>query len=177
MNILHNMRAADDLLDRLFRLTIVMAEAMADDLADRGLTRARATVIAYVHAMGPVTQQTLAGALRVSPRNITGLVDALQADGLAIRDPHPTDRRALLVSLTDAGQRAATALDEDRRTFATYLFTKQRSHELRALTEQLDQLLDRLSEPAFATLRHAALERWPLPIPPRSPGTGRRERQ
>jgi DNA-binding MarR family transcriptional regulator len=171
------MRAADEVLDRFFRLTIAMAEAMADDLADRGLTRARATVIAYVHAMGPVTQQTLAGALRVSPRNITGLVDALEADGLAIRDPHPTDRRALLVSLTEAGQRAAAGLDADRRAFATYLFTQQRSHELHALTEQLDRLLERLDEPAFATLRHAALQRWPLPIPPRSPGTGRREHQ
>jgi DNA-binding MarR family transcriptional regulator len=170
------MRAADDVLDRLFRLTIVIAEAMADDLAARGLTRARATVIAYVHAMGPITQQTLAGALRVSPRNITGLVDALEADGLAIRDPHPTDRRALLVSLTEAGQHAAVALAEDRRAFATYLFTKQRSHELRALTEQLDQLLDRLDEPAFATLRRAALDRWPLPSPPRSRTTSRRAR-
>jgi len=168
------MRAADGVLDRLFRLTIVMAEAMADDLAARGLTRARATVIAYVHAMGPITQQTLAGALRVSPRNITGLVDALEADGLAIRDPHPTDRRALLVSLTEAGRRAAVALAEDRRAFATHLFTKQRSHELRALTEQLDQLLDRLDEPAFAPLRRAALDRWPLPSPPRSRTTSRR---
>src|SRR4051794_24617061 len=126
MNTLHNMRAADEVLDRLFRLTIVMAEAMADDLADRGLTRARATLIVYVHAAGPITQQTLARALRVSPRNITGLVDALEADGLATRGPHPTDRRALLVSLTEAGQRAATALAEDRQAFATYLFTKQR---------------------------------------------------
>ena len=56
-----------------------MSEAMERDLAERGLTRARATMITYLHRLGPMRQRELAEALRVSPRNVTGLVDGLEA--------------------------------------------------------------------------------------------------
>ncbi|MGH7777176.1 MAG: MarR family winged helix-turn-helix transcriptional regulator [Candidatus Dormibacterales bacterium] len=46
----------------------------------------------------------LAGALDVSPRNVTGLVDHLEADGLVRRIGDPADRRAVLVELTPAGK-------------------------------------------------------------------------
>jgi DNA-binding MarR family transcriptional regulator len=42
----------------------------------------------------------LAEAIRVNPRNITGLVDALVEGGFVTREPHPTDRRSILVTLT-----------------------------------------------------------------------------
>ncbi len=45
----------------------------------------------------------LALALDVSPRNITGLVDHLQADGLVERIPDPNDRRSIQAHLTPAG--------------------------------------------------------------------------
>lgn len=45
----------------------------------------------------------LAERLSVTKRNITTLVDGLEKDGLAVRQPHPTDRRATLVATTDAG--------------------------------------------------------------------------
>jgi DNA-binding MarR family transcriptional regulator len=47
-----------------------------------------------------MTQRQLSEALQCSPRNVTGLVDALGSDGLAERGAHPTDRRASLVALT-----------------------------------------------------------------------------
>jgi DNA-binding MarR family transcriptional regulator len=34
---------------------------------------------------------------------VTNIVDRLQADGLVRRMPHPTDRRATLVEITDSG--------------------------------------------------------------------------
>jgi DNA-binding MarR family transcriptional regulator len=45
----------------------------------------------------------LALALDVSPRNITGLVDHLEADGLVERIPDPHDRRSIQAQLTPAG--------------------------------------------------------------------------
>jgi DNA-binding MarR family transcriptional regulator len=50
-------------------------------LVERGLTRARAAVIWWLHERGPVTQRTLSEALRVSPRNVTGLLDAWKPAG------------------------------------------------------------------------------------------------
>ena len=51
--------------------------------------------------------------LDVTPRNVTGLLDALEASGHAARTAHPTDRRASLVTLTNAGQ-AVAALQASR---------------------------------------------------------------
>ncbi len=47
--------------------------------------------------------------LQLHPTSVTNIVDRLQADGLVLRTPHPTDRRATLVEITDAG----SALLED----------------------------------------------------------------
>ena len=60
--------------------------------------------------------------------------------------PHPTDGRAALVELTDDGVRAAAALARDEREFAT-------TGDLSNLAVGLDQLLARLNDPAYATLR------------------------
>jgi len=48
----------------------------------------------------------LSGELGVTPRNVTALVDALEAEGLVRRKPHPTDRRATVVELTEKGSGA-----------------------------------------------------------------------
>jgi DNA-binding MarR family transcriptional regulator len=139
-----------------------MSDAMDEDLAGRGLTRARATLMAYLHREGPSTQSALAKALGVTPRNITGLVNGLEASGLVERSPHPSDRRAVLVQLTDDGAYAAVALLHDEHELARYLFASLTSAELRRLESGFDQLLERLDDPAFEALRREARQRWPL---------------
>jgi DNA-binding MarR family transcriptional regulator len=49
----------------------------------------------------------VAGFLSVTPRNVTGLVDNLEASGLVERVPDPADRRATIVRVTAAGETAA----------------------------------------------------------------------
>ncbi len=96
---------ADQALMRLFELTVRLGEEMEKGLVERGLTRARAAVIWQLHERGPVTQRILSQALRVSPRNVTGLLDALEAGGYVTRGRYPTDRRPPLVTLTEQGAR------------------------------------------------------------------------
>jgi DNA-binding MarR family transcriptional regulator len=80
---------------------------------ERGLTRARAAVIWQLHERGPVTQRTISEALRVSPRNVTGLLDALEAGGYVTRGSPSHRPTATLVSLTDQGAAAAARLHAD----------------------------------------------------------------
>ena len=47
-------------------------------------------------------------------RNVTGLVDALEGAGFVTRSPHPTDRRATVVSLTPQGTNLVTDWHHDR---------------------------------------------------------------
>lgn len=110
-------------MDRLFELAEVLGALMEEGITGHGLTRARAGLLwaLMLHA-GPMTQRALADALRVTPRNVTGLLDALQADGHITRAPHPTDRRATLVHLTDQGRDAVTHLRDGRDEMAAALF-------------------------------------------------------
>ena len=135
---------AHEALMRLFELTVRLGEEMEKGLVERGLTRARATVIWQLHERGPVTQRTLSEALRVSPRNVTGLLDALEAGGYVTRGRHPTDRRASLVSLTEHGAAAAARLHADYQMGARVLLGGVSAADLATFVGVLNHVLDRL---------------------------------
>jgi DNA-binding MarR family transcriptional regulator len=71
-----------------------------------GLTFARYELLMLLHFSSrgalPVTKASLR--LQVHPTSVTNAVDRLEAAGLVERRPHPTDGRATLIALTDAGQ-------------------------------------------------------------------------
>ncbi len=71
-----------------------------------GLSEGRLQLLMHVwHAPGrqrPLGE--LAACLDVTPRDVTGLVDHLERDGLVERVPDPADRRSTLAHLTPAGQ-------------------------------------------------------------------------
>ena len=60
--------------------------------------------------------------MHVTPRAITALVDGLVATGFVTREPHPSDRRATLVTFTERGRTTAQALLDGHRRLARQLF-------------------------------------------------------
>ena len=72
-----------------------------------GLTYPRLRVLEALHCQGPAKMKTLADALGLSARNLTAVADSLETEGLLRRVAHPSDRRATMLELTDAGQAAA----------------------------------------------------------------------
>ena len=72
-----------------------------------GLPYTRLRLLEALHCGGPAIMRDLGDQLGVSPRNMTAMVDALEETHLVVRRPHPTDRRATLVQLTDEGRREA----------------------------------------------------------------------
>ena len=139
-------------LDRLLEVTVVLGADMGGHLAQQGLTESRAHVLFVLHGTGPTTQRTLSDALVVAPRTITGLVDGLVASGHVSREPHPTDRRATLVTPTPEGAEAAAALVEGRVQLAGALFADWHPDRVESLVTGLDEVL--------ATI-HALLEEQP----------------
>lgn len=133
-------------LDRLWGLSLLLGDLMQRGLAERGVTLARAAVVVLVDRRGASTQRSLSRALRVTPRNVTGLVDALEAEGLVVRAPHPSDRRATLVTLTRRGTALARALRRDQDSFAGRLFGDLDPAEVSAFSRVLDRVLARIEE-------------------------------
>ncbi|PZF79775.1 MarR family winged helix-turn-helix transcriptional regulator [Jiangella anatolica] len=137
-------RKHTEALGRILELVVVLSDDMTTSLAAQGLTDARAHLLWELHQRGPSTQRVLADALRVSPRNITGLVDALVATGFVTREPHPTDRRATLVSFTEHGAAVTAAMERDQHEFARILFADMPDDRFACLMEGLDDVLARL---------------------------------
>ena len=73
-------------------------------LERHGLGEARLSVLWRLQRSGDANLGELAVELDVSARNITGLVDNLERDGLVLRSPDPADRRAVRVRLSPLGK-------------------------------------------------------------------------
>ncbi|WP_109505378.1 MarR family winged helix-turn-helix transcriptional regulator [Nocardioides speluncae] len=137
-------------LDQLLELTMLLSADMERGLGELGLTGPRTHLLWVVHHQGPSTQRVLADALGVSARNITGLVDALVDTGFVTREPHPTDRRATLVSLTKHGATVMTQMAADHAELAEGLFgglgPRQFGAFVTTMTTVLDELRRRVEE-------------------------------
>jgi DNA-binding MarR family transcriptional regulator len=131
-------------LDRVFELVVLMAEDMAHSLGRQGLTTSRAHLLWELQRSGPTTQQSLATAMNVSARNITGLVDGLVAAGFVSRQPHPTDRRATLVTFTELGASTTQAMRRDQKHLAQQLFSDLPADRFNCLFDGLGEVLTRL---------------------------------
>jgi DNA-binding MarR family transcriptional regulator len=144
---LHNPRSAKGTsaaLERLFELVVLLSDGMESGLQKQGLTRARAEVVWRLQREEALTQRELSDRLRCTPRNVTGLVDALEAAGLVARRPHPTDRRATLVTLTKRGSTVAAQWQAEYQKLAAALFGDLSQAEIGSFLATLDRLLERL---------------------------------
>lgn len=101
-----------------------------------------------VHRRGQLTQRELSDILDCTPRNVTGLVDALEDAGFVARTRHPTDRRAVLVSLTTRGETLATGWGVDRDDGTARLFAGTSSADLATFATILDRVLATLQTTA-----------------------------
>jgi DNA-binding MarR family transcriptional regulator len=149
VNQLHNKPTSADVdvrvaVERLFELAVLLGDAMERGLAKRGLTLARAELLWQLRRRGPRTQRELSEDLRCTPRNVTGLVDALEVGALVERRPHPTDRRATLVTLTESGRDMATTMDAGYQATASNLFDGFGPDDLIAFVANMDRVLGRL---------------------------------
>jgi DNA-binding MarR family transcriptional regulator len=131
-------------LERIFAFAAAVDHYMQAGLVARGLTRARAAVVWQLHRFGPATQQRLAGTIGVTARNVTALVDGLVESGFVRRQPHPADRRAVLVTLTDAGREVTERLLADYEAGAAALFDGLPDDEVRGFLATMDLLGSRL---------------------------------
>jgi DNA-binding MarR family transcriptional regulator len=82
------------------------------------------------HGSLPMTR--MGALLQVHPTSVTSAVDRLEGQGFVERLPHPTDRRAVLASITDSGRARAVA--------ATTALNSQVFEQLGITEHQVNQL-------------------------------------
>jgi DNA-binding MarR family transcriptional regulator len=114
--------------------TTLLVRRLRWERSSEAITDGQYGVLAALSAHGPMTPSALADDQHVQPPPMSRTINALVEMGLVQREPHPTDRRQVLVSITEAGeaevretrrrrtewlaQRLATLTPEDRETLA-----------------------------------------------------------
>jgi DNA-binding MarR family transcriptional regulator len=106
-------RATDDVAREAW---LIISDLVLDHNRRREVTDALGISFARARARRrlarqPMSMSELAAALGIDPANTTGLVDDLEAMGVARRRPHPTDRRAKVVEATRKGKDMARRAD------------------------------------------------------------------
>ena len=110
-----------------------------------GLTLARTKVLARLQLGGPARPSVLATEFGVAPRTITELVDTLERDGLVARKADPTDRRALLVTLTGEGEAALAVAGATRTRLMKQVFGALEADDRAAMARLLQTLDDAMA--------------------------------
>jgi DNA-binding MarR family transcriptional regulator len=113
--------------------------------ASTDLSLNQLAVLGTLRRHGPLTVGELAAAERVRPPSMTRTVNCLCDLGLVTREPHPSDRRQVVVHLSE---QARQVLDEDRRRRDAWLARQlpQLTTEERRLLRQVAPVLERLAQ-------------------------------
>lgn len=111
---------------------------------DRSPIFRREIILAVLHDSGDgMRQNQIAGEMKVNASTLSEMLNRLEEDGMIVRTPDSTDKRATLLTLTDKG----VARAEEIKTAVRTMF----SHQFSALSEEekktLIALLDKINQP------------------------------
>lgn len=129
----------------LLKTTFGLRQAIRPVFEDHSLTGPQWRVLNLLSDAGAdgLTPSQISDGLIHTHGNTTGLLDKLEEAGLVRRSPHPDDRRALLVQLTDLGQAVYTEVaplfSERVADLMSCLTPTQQSEMLAALETLLQQ--------------------------------------
>jgi DNA-binding MarR family transcriptional regulator len=146
----------EQLGDRYLAVHHRMVRAVNDEMSGCGLSMARTKVLRRLHEQGPARQNVLAAEFGLSPHSITDLVDGLERAGLAERRPDPTDRRAKLVAITDAGEAGLDVANATRERLLEHVFGALSEADRETFLRLLDSL-DQAAEQLISHNSHAGV--------------------
>jgi DNA-binding MarR family transcriptional regulator len=122
----------------LMRVHQLLLGRLDEVLRPHGLTFARyeALVLLTFSRAGSLPLGKMGERLQVHPTSVTSIVHRLEAAGLVVRRPHPSDGRAVLAEITDAGRSVVEAATADL-VAADFGLPSMDEPRLRALSDLL----------------------------------------
>lgn len=122
--------------------------ALLDDrLRALGQSAARMEAMAVISRSPPGSAQIeIARRIGIEGATFTRMLDALEADGMVERRPHPTDRRTKHIRLTPAGQSALAEILELASRLRAQLLTGIDPSQMDRTSALLETLLERMEQ-------------------------------
>lgn len=124
----------------------VMARRIAGMFSEEGLTQPQFQALRIVAKKGAVCMREISDAMFVTPANITGIIDRLEARGLLTRAGRKGDRRTTDIMLTTKGKALQGRVAEKYGRFmqnALGVFTQEEQKTLRDLLLKLQEGMSR----------------------------------
>lgn len=94
-----------DAFIKLMRATESLNNRLNRHLADADLTVSQFGTLEAIYHLGPLNQRSIGEKILKSGGNITMVVDNLEKSGYVKRKKDPSDRRAVLIHLTNEGNK------------------------------------------------------------------------
>ncbi|QES51492.1 MarR family transcriptional regulator [Streptomyces venezuelae] len=137
---------ADRLLaEQLLRLTRRLHRIQKRHIEPIGITPAQSRllrVVAHDEREQPPRMADIAARLEVVPRQVTTLVDGLEAAGCVRRVPDPANRRVIRIELTDTGRATLRQLRNARTDAAEEILAPLTADQREVLGGLLNALAD-----------------------------------
>jgi DNA-binding MarR family transcriptional regulator len=132
---------AAQLRPSLLRLTRIVR----NQRVDLSVTLTQISAMGTLKKHGPMSAGELATCERVQPPSMTKVLASLEERGLVRRETHPTDRRQVIVAITDEG---LALLDSERRSRDAWLSQRLTglTADERALIRKVIPVLDKLAD-------------------------------
>lgn len=131
----------DQLSHDIAQVTWGGARQFAAALSPFNLTLQQYFTLVAINRAGTCTMGALAGQTHHSLGTMTGIVDRLVRQGLVARRSHPTDRRVVLVQLTEGGTGTLAQVEEMRQRQMDAALTKMGEPQARNLIRLLGQYM------------------------------------
>ena len=94
------------------RAALHIIGAFMQNMAEFDLRPAEFSVLSLIRHNPGITSRQLCAALNILPPNLVVILKQFEKRGLIARKPHPTDGRAIGLSLTDKGDTLVAAAEE-----------------------------------------------------------------
>jgi DNA-binding MarR family transcriptional regulator len=124
----------------LSRMGMVAAKRFSEHLEQLNLTTRMWGVLNVLDVEGAITQQALVKATGIDPSSMVATIDELEKRGLVERRPHPSDRRAHLLHMTDKGRETLAKGRKLQRVAQEELLSPLSADERKQLHELLLRL-------------------------------------
>ena len=118
-----------------------MAKYEPEAWLDLDLTISQLKSLLFIESEGATNAKSLATALRVTPPDVTRIIDHLTEQELVSRRENPKDRRMLLLQTTEKGRAMLAKLREHHTARLAYILIHLSTEELAVLSEGLTALL------------------------------------
>lgn len=105
------------------------------------LTIAQLKSLIFIHSEGTTNFKTLATILRVTPPDVTGIIDRLVEQGLVSREENPDNRRMQMLKLTSKGEALLQGLRERGPKKISAILEQLSVEDLSALAQGLSALV------------------------------------